>query len=66
MRKRNKTYRNVDPNADPKLEREQGQRRIITGKLIIDYSVFQKTPDEKLRLKIEKAKHKELLKEKSR
>jgi hypothetical protein len=34
---------------------ERDARRIITGKVNIDYSVFKHTSDEKLRLKIEKS-----------
>lgn len=60
MRKKHKEYSTKKPH-DYTLpgERIPGERVRIIGKIFIDYSVFRKTPDEKLRLKIAKAKIKD-------
>lgn len=40
-------------------EKFTGERKIIKSKVVIDRVCFRKTPEEKLRLKIEKAKNKD-------
>lgn len=37
----------------------ESERKVVIEGVDIDYSVFQKSEDEKLRLKIEKARHKQ-------
>ncbi|HAX61158.1 MAG TPA: hypothetical protein DCX95_01160 [Elusimicrobia bacterium] len=60
MRKRRNDYRNIIP--DPEIpERIPGMKKITKSEFFIDYSVFKKTPEEKLRLKAEKARHRRQL-----
>jgi hypothetical protein len=57
MRKRNATYKQVIPDPIEEI-RVPGTRRIMYSNVIIDYRVFQKTPEERLALKNAKARHK--------
>lgn len=47
-----------------KPRRKLGERIRITGELFIDYKAFQKTPAERLVLKIAKAKYKDYVRSK--
>jgi hypothetical protein len=62
MRKRHKTYKEVNPEADFKIEREEIRKRIIEGNHpLADISVFKHTPEEKLKLKNAKLRNRRWL-----
>jgi hypothetical protein len=52
MRKKARDYSMI--KRDLPERREEGERKIITGRVHIDRSVFQKTAEEKQRLKTER------------
>ena len=61
MRKRHETFKSVNFEDLPQ-EIESRERKVIHADFIIDRDCFRKTAEEKLRLKIEKARYKESLK----
>jgi hypothetical protein len=54
MRKKLRDYSQIKYDDIPKVL-EPGERKVINCRVIIDYSVFRKTPEEKTRLKIAKS-----------
>jgi hypothetical protein len=49
-------YKNIhDPLPE---KREENERKIFFVRKVVDYSVFKKTPEERLKLKIAKAQSK--------
>jgi hypothetical protein len=61
MRKRHDTYKNVIPDTGLPEKRIPGERKIINSNVVIDTGCFQKSLEEKIRLKLEKKRHKESL-----
>jgi hypothetical protein len=61
MRKRTRDYSQIKYDDIPEKV-EPGSRKIINSNVIIDRGSFQKSSEEKKRLKLEKRRHKESMK----
>jgi len=64
MKKKRRDYSMIKRDDLPKVE--PAERRIICDDIIVDYSIFRKTPEEKLLLKNLKLRHRAYLKREMR